>query len=92
MDLKDVKHLAMLARLDLPEEEEEALLADLTSILGYINQINEVNVDLAENTAGPLHNVMRDDVVTTITGSYTEVLLASAPESKDGFVKVKKIL
>ena len=92
MQLGDVKHLAMLARLDIPEEEQEALLGDLTSIIGYIDQISSVEVAQMEADAGELHNVAREDVVTTATGSYTEALLAEAPETQDGFVKVKKIL
>ncbi len=92
MDIKDVKRLAMLAQLDIPPEEEESLLHDLTSILGYIDQINTVQVETNENDPGIFRNVVREDIVTTVTGSYTTCMLASAPDSQDGFVKVTKIL
>lgn len=92
MNLQDVKHLATLARLDIPEEEQEALLADLTSIIGYIDQITKAPVALADDTAPSHRNVYRDDTVTNPSGANTAVLLASAAATQDGFVKVKKIL
>ncbi len=92
MDLKDVKHLAMLARLDIPEEEQEALLHDLTSILGYIDQVTNAKVSAHEIAAPEHRNAVRDDVVTTVTGSNTELLLEQAVAVQDDYVKVKKIL
>ena len=92
MDIQDVKHLAMLARLDIPEDEQEALLADLTSILGYIDQITKAPVELSDGVAGAHHNICRDDVVTNVSGANTATLLASAASTQDGFVKVRKIL
>ena len=92
MDIKDVKHLAMLARLDIPDAELEALLGDLTSILGYIGQIQNAPVQLADDAAPAHRNVCREDIATTVPASYTDALLASAASTQDGFVKVKKIL
>jgi aspartyl-tRNA(Asn)/glutamyl-tRNA(Gln) amidotransferase subunit C len=91
MDITDVKHLATLARLAVPAEEEEALLADLTSIIGYIDQITKAPVPDVAPT--PSHrNFFREDVAMNEPGAHTDVLLASAASSQDGFVKVKKIL
>lgn len=92
MDLKDVKYLANLARLEISEEEQESLLGDLTAILGYIDQVTTAKIPEHNDTAPTHHNIVREDVVTTITGSYTELLLEQVVDKEDGYVKVKKIL
>lgn len=92
MDLHDVKHLATLARLDIPEEEQQALLTDLTSIIGYIDQISKAALPESLGEAPAHRNICRDDVATNPSGVCTAALLAAAPGSQDGFVKVKKVL
>ncbi len=92
MQLSDVQHLANLARLDIPEDEQKALLVDLTAILGYIEQINSADISLDIDMHPQQRNVVREDVVTNIPGQQTKDLLAEVPSTSDGFVKVKKIL
>ena len=92
MQLSDVQHLATLARLDISEDEQKALLGDLTAILGYIEQINTADISLDINMNPEQRNVVREDVVTNTPGSHTDVLIKEVPSSVDGFVKVKKIL
>lgn len=91
MQLADIKKLAMLARIQVPDEELEAVAKDMDSILGYIDQIQKVSVDM-ERTIPTLINRVREDEVTTETGEYTEALLSQAPGRDGNFVKVKKIL
>lgn len=92
MQLKDVQHLARLARLDITDTEAEGLLGDLEAILAYIDQVTTAPISKDTVALSSHRNIFRDDVVTTETGEYTDVLLQAAPETKDGFVKVKKIL
>ena len=92
MELKDVQYLATLSRLEISEEEQTGLLDDLTAILGYIDQVTTAKVSGRRDAAPEHHNVVREDVVTTATGSYTKSLLEQAVEEQDGFVKVKKIM
>lgn len=93
MDIQDVKHLAMLSRLDIPEEEQQALLADLTSIIGYIDQVTKAPVTSGADSVPEHRNVCRDDVATNSPSvENTDLLLAQAVGQQDGFVKVKKIL
>ena len=92
MQLQDIQKLAKLAQVDISEDEQESLIADMNSIIGYISKISEVQIDQAENEPGEIYNVAREDVVTTVTGSYTKSMLASAPDNQDGFIKVTKIL
>jgi aspartyl-tRNA(Asn)/glutamyl-tRNA(Gln) amidotransferase subunit C len=90
MDIKDVENLAELARLELSMEEKEAMLKDMSDILGYVKQIEEVNVD----NITPVYNtknVWREDEITS--RDFSNALITKQfPDSKDGFLKVKKIL
>ena len=92
MQLQDVKHLAMLSRLDISEDEQLALLEDLKSILVYIDQVQKAPVSGSTVSIPMHHNVFREDVVTTVTGEYTEILLEQVVAKQDNFVKVKKIM
>ena len=92
MQLEDIKHLAVLSRLDISDTEAEELLHDLKAILVYVDQVTNVTVSGSEIEVPENRNVAREDVVTTETGMYTELLMANVPEKQDGFVKVIKIL
>ena len=98
MQLADIKKLADLARIDMGEEEMIGIVKDFDAILAYVGQVQEVSK--LKNTQ-PLHenpgnyflqNVMREDVVTNIRGEFTEKILADAPDTQDGFLKVKQIM
>jgi len=90
MNIKDVENLAELARLELSMEEKEALLKDMEGILGYVKQVEEVQVGeiKADHT---LYNVWREDELSTREFSK-EIITKQFPDSQDGFLKVKKIL
>ena len=82
----------MLARLDIPADEQEALLHDLEAMIAYVDQVSQVSIEGRDQTLGDVRNVMRDDVVTNTPGSNTDVILKEVPEVESGFVKVQKIL
>jgi aspartyl/glutamyl-tRNA(Asn/Gln) amidotransferase C subunit len=88
---EDIEKLSELSRLSISESEKESMRKDINSILGYVGAIQEIS-DKAPVVTPVLQNVMREDEVTTPPGSYTERLLKEAPETKDGYVVVKKIL
>ncbi len=92
MELKDVQHLAMLSRLEIEEDEQKALLEDLKSILVYIDQVQKAPLSGAGVSVPEHRNIFREDVVTTKTGEYAEVLLEQVVGKQDNFVKVKKIM
>ncbi len=92
MELKDIQHLANLARIEVSQEEQEALLKDLTSTLAYVDQVKRAQVTSSETDVPSQRNMLREDVVTTKRGQYTEILMAEVPSTQDGYVKVKKIL
>lgn len=93
MEIKDIEHLAKLARIEVTEREAESLAGSITDILAYVSEIEKVVGDVhTEKQVGPLHNVMREDGVPHEPGIYTEDLLNSAPEREGQYVKVKKII
>lgn len=89
----DVHHLAKLSSLQLDENETEALRADLENILGYIEQLSELDTTGVEPTyqVTDLENVWRDDVVDDY-GTSREQLIALAPEADAHQIKVPKVL
>ena len=89
----DVQHLAQLSSLQLDETEVESLRTDLESIVGYIEQLSELDTTGVEPTyqVTDLHNVWRDDVVNDY-GISKEELLALAPDAEAHQIKVPKVL
>lgn len=64
LSVEDVRHVATLARLKLTEEEEKMFSEQLSSVLGYIGQLDELDTDGVEPTSHALNmsNVFREDV------------------------------
>ncbi len=93
MKREDVEHLAKLARIAVTDGEADALAHDITGIIGYISEIEEITGTLEEvKEVGPLYNVMRDDTDPHEPGIYTEDLLNLAPKRDRQYIKVKKII
>ena len=89
---KDIDNLAELSRLELSAEEKAGYAKDLSHILGYIDEIKKVDAGEGNLIDEAIVNTMRDDVVTTDTGSHTETLVKAAPDNNGQYVKVKKVL
>lgn len=89
--IKDVEHVAKLARLELSEEEKVKFSKQLGDILKYVEQMNKVDTTNIEpmSHAIPIVNVMREDKV--VTEQTKEELMANAPSKEDGFFRVPKI-
>jgi aspartyl-tRNA(Asn)/glutamyl-tRNA(Gln) amidotransferase subunit C len=89
----DIKKLAHLARIEIPQGEEEQLLRDIENILAYVGQVSAVEVPAEElEKTGTVYNVFRDDDESHESGEYTEALMNEAPRTENGYLKVKKIL
>lgn len=91
METPDIEKLASLARIRLSDAEAASLQKDVGSILTFIGQISEAKISIETKEAGIPHNVLRDDKDPHEGGVYTDALLAAAPESNNGFVKVENI-
>ncbi|MBI2962845.1 MAG: Asp-tRNA(Asn)/Glu-tRNA(Gln) amidotransferase subunit GatC [Deltaproteobacteria bacterium] len=89
---EDVRYVADLARLELSAAEEEALVAELGAILGYVEKLAELDTEGVPATAH-VHDVgtpLRDDVIGNAPN--VEALLDNAPERWEGFFRVPKII
>ncbi len=89
----DVLYLAQLSNLELGDDEIDGLQADISSILGYVEQLNKLDTNNIEPTyqVTGLSNVWRDDSVINY-GVTREELLARAPDMVENQVKVPKVL
>lgn len=92
LSLDEVRKVAHLARIQLTPEEEEKFAGQLNSILDYVEQLRELDVEGVEPTtrAIDVSNVMRDDV-REVYGDR-EAILSGAPDRDESFFKVPKIL
>jgi aspartyl-tRNA(Asn)/glutamyl-tRNA(Gln) amidotransferase subunit C len=92
LTLDDVRHVARLSRLALPDERLRKLTGELESILGYIDKIAEVDMTGVEPMAHalPVHNVFREDVPQPPLP--LEQVLQNAPETDGPFFKVPKVI
>jgi aspartyl-tRNA(Asn)/glutamyl-tRNA(Gln) amidotransferase subunit C len=92
LDAATIRRIATLARIRVEEQELAPLATELNGILGWIEQLNELNVDGVEPLTGAQQMAlkMRDDIVTD--GGYPEKLLANAPERAGDFYAVPKVV
>ena len=92
LDKDTVIRIARLARIEVPEDQLEALGGELNNILGWIEQLNEVDTDGVPPMTSVVEVVlpMREDVVDD--GGYPEKILDNAPEGAPGFFAVPKVV
>ena len=90
IDESTAARVAKLARIRVEPEALPELAEDFNRILGFIEQLNEVDVDGIEPMTSVVDATlpMRDDVVTD--GNIQDQVLANAPKSEDGFFVVPK--
>ena len=86
------RHIAKLARIAMSDEEIERLAPELNNILGWVEQLGEVNTDGVEPLTAviDLKLRLRDDVVND--GNIRDAILANAPEAQHGFFAVPKVI
>jgi len=92
VDTATVRHIARLARLQMSDAEVEATVPELNNILGWVEQLGEVNTDGVEPLTAVIDQSLRlrDDVVTD--GDVRDQVLANAPDAQHGFFAVPKVI
>lgn len=92
IDKETARRAANLARIAVPEEELETLAQELTGILGFMEQLSEVDVEGVEpmTSVTPMDLPKRADVVTD--GNMQDKILANAPDAREGFFAVPKVV
>ncbi len=90
MNKEEIKRLANLARLSVPEAELDAVGKDIANILGFVDTIKSVQLDSQVDQSTDEINVFRDDVVAPLASDHD--LIEAAPLHQDHFVKVPKVI
>ncbi len=88
----EVRHIALLARLGIADEDVERFSGQLSSILDYFAELQELDTDDVPPTAYPfdLHNVLRADETAPCIDA--DDVLANAPAQEDGYFRVRAVL
>ena len=92
VDSQTVRKIAALARIAVTDGEVEAMVPELNNILGWIEQLGEVDVTGVEPMTAVITNTLRlrEDVVTD--GGIRDRVLANAPAHEHGFLGVPKVI
>ena len=92
LDKATVRTIAFLARIKVPEEDLEHLAGEMSNILGWVEQLGEVDTSGVEPMTSGAEMTLpeREDSVTD--GDARDQVLANAPEPEDGFYAVPKVL
>ncbi|WP_275790717.1 Asp-tRNA(Asn)/Glu-tRNA(Gln) amidotransferase subunit GatC [Pararhizobium gei] len=92
VDLATVKRVARLARIAVTEEDAQRMTGELNGILGFVEQLSEVNVDGVEpmTSVMPMAMKQRADVVTD--GDKADDIVANAPNEDRNFFLVPKVV
>jgi aspartyl-tRNA(Asn)/glutamyl-tRNA(Gln) amidotransferase subunit C len=87
-----VRHVARLARLALGDDEIDRMGPELNNILGWVEQLGEVDTDGVEPLTAVIENHLRlrDDVVND--GNCRDDILRNAPDAQHGFFAVPKVI
>jgi len=92
IDIDTARRVAHLARIAVKEQDLPALAGELSGILSFMEQLNEVNVTGIEpmTSVTPMRLKRRADVVTD--GGQPEKVLSNAPDAREGFFAVPKVM
>ena len=92
VDKTTVSRVARLARINIEDDRLEPMAQELSGIMSWIEQLNEVNTDNVEPLASVTGHALplRDDVVTD--GNMPDQIVQNAPETTSGFFVVPKVV
>ncbi len=92
VNAEQVRHVARLARIAMSDAEVAAMVPEFNNILGWVEQLAEVDTDGVEPLTAVVANQLRlrDDVVND--GDCRDAILANAPDAQHGFFAVPKVI
>lgn len=92
IDIETARRVAKLARIRVEEPHLPALAQEFNTILGFIEQLNEVDIEGVEpmTSVTPMHLKRRADEVTA--GDMQDRILSNAPDAREGFFAVPKVV
>lgn len=96
MKKEEIEKLSELSRITLSEDEKKDFSSEIDSVLRYVGTVGQasqsLDSSLSQDSKETARNVLREDGEPHPTGKFSDDLLEQAPDSQDGFIKVKKIL
>ncbi|WP_102866678.1 Asp-tRNA(Asn)/Glu-tRNA(Gln) amidotransferase subunit GatC [Pseudovibrio exalbescens] len=92
VDLNTVKRVAGLARIKVNDEQAEKMTGELNAILGFVEQLDEVNIDGVEPMTSVVEQKMKMREDGQTDGGYADKIVKNAPVSEDNFFMVPKVV
>jgi aspartyl-tRNA(Asn)/glutamyl-tRNA(Gln) amidotransferase subunit C len=92
IDRATVAKIAHLARIKVPEAEQDALAGELSKILAFVEQLSEVDTEGVVPMSSAVATTLRRRPDQVDDGGYGEAILANAPDRADGFFGVPKVV
>jgi len=91
---KEIEKLAKLSRIKITNAEKKKLSKDIENIFEYVSEIQKISANLQGDNFlnSRFVNIMREDSEPHKSGIYTGKILKEAPDKKDNYIRVKKIL
>jgi len=87
-----VRHIAKLARIAMSDSELERLVPELNAIIGWVEQLGEVDTDGVEPLTAVIDQKLRLRADVVDDGDCREAVLANAPDAQHGFFAVPKVI
>ncbi len=92
VDTDTVKRVARLARIKVSEEEATKMTGELNAILGFVEQLDEVNIDGVEPLTSVVEQTMKKRADGVTDGNKAADITRNAPASEDSFFMVPKVV
>lgn len=92
VDVETVKRVARLARIAVTADDAERMTGELNAILGFVDQLNEVDVSGVEPMTSVVPMVMRQRKDAVTDGNKAADIVANAPATEENFFMVPKVI
>lgn len=92
LDKQTVRNIAFLARIDVKDEDLEPLANQLSGIIGWVEQLGEVNTDGIQPMTSVTNQILRWRADEQTDGGYSENVVLNAPDKLDGCFAVPKMV
>lgn len=92
VDLSTVKRVARLARIKVDDAQAEKMTGELNAILGFVEQLDEVNIDGVEPMTSVVEQSIKQRKDGQTDGGYADKIVSNAPVTEDNFFMVPKVV